>query len=679
MGSGGSISPRPEATDRVAPVLAADDSVDPCESIPTSPTEGLAVRPTSSGSGLRRADQVVMDARAEVPENLVDLVLKKGTELERKKGTELERRSSKKVSNLREYFLHDYKYGGMFQHDGYRASNSWCFEDKKFGIRVWRDAIDLTEGAAGEVDCVFHYTSELGFRNITHTELQTAEIFASLVTAGKQANAWWGRGVYTVRKAPDEWPDIETLMDNNFRNMLRRDVEKLGQEAALQQYKGRVAYCIPILANSSILYDVSLRQTPEMVEHHKPPGTNLMGKCLDGRECIVVRVEQDDEVRNASAVLTATLKMRSSMAATNFGLTSEEALSADQRLGGVLFARGLYGEAEAVLTRLVSTCMTSLGPNDMMTLQSMHSMASLQWRQGKFLEAEELQRKVVESKTATLGQKHGDTLLSMKTLADILKDLGNFSEAERLHRQALEALEATVGLEHPETLSSVSSLAKVLRRLGNFPEALSLDRRVLEVREASLGPHHPDTLRAVNNLAGVLDKLSHSDNDFIQEVESLLRRAHEGYKDTLGHSHPNTLRSVMNLATVLCKLDNLTEAEKLSREALDTQVSTLGPRHPDTLMSANNLATILCKRRNFSEAESLRRGALLTQEATLGPKHPDTLKSMFLLGGLLFDQGKSSESESYLRRAAEISEATLGRDHPDALKYADALHKVGGK
>ena len=52
---------------------------------------------------------------------------------------------------------------------------------------------------------------------------------------------------------------------------------------------------------------------------------------------------------------------------------------------------------------------------------------------------------------------------------------------------------------------------------------------------------------------------------------------------------------------------------------------------------------------------------------------------MFLLGGLLFDQGKSSESESYLRRAAEISEATLGRDHPDALKYADALHKVGGK
>ena len=237
-----------EAPHSVAPVLAADDSVDPCKSIPTSPTEGVAVRPTSSGSGLRRADQVVMDAHAKVPENLVV--------------NSVERRSSKKVSSLREYFVHDYKYGGMFQHDGYRASNSWCFEDKKFGIKVWRDAIDLTEGAAGEVDCVFHYTSELGFRNITHTELQTAEIFASLVTAGKQANAWWGRGVYTVRKAPDEWQDIEALMDNNFRNMLRRDVEKLGREAALQLYKGRVAYCIPILASSSSLYDVSLRQNP---------------------------------------------------------------------------------------------------------------------------------------------------------------------------------------------------------------------------------------------------------------------------------------------------------------------------------------------------------------------------------------------------------------------------------
>jgi hypothetical protein len=36
---------------------------------------------------------------------------------------------------------------------------------------VWKDAIDLSQGRGGEaVECFFHYTSELGFRNITNTK-----------------------------------------------------------------------------------------------------------------------------------------------------------------------------------------------------------------------------------------------------------------------------------------------------------------------------------------------------------------------------------------------------------------------------------------------------------------------------------------------------------------------------
>lgn len=46
----------------------------------------------------------------------------------------------------------------------------------------------------------FHYTSELGFRNITTPEKKSAEVFASVITEGARANAWWGKGVYSVRK-----------------------------------------------------------------------------------------------------------------------------------------------------------------------------------------------------------------------------------------------------------------------------------------------------------------------------------------------------------------------------------------------------------------------------------------------------------------------------------------------
>ena len=37
-------------------------------------------------------------------------------------------------------------------------------------------------------------------------------------------------------------------------------------QICLQEYRSRVAYCIPILANASIAYDVSKRPTPEMIE-----------------------------------------------------------------------------------------------------------------------------------------------------------------------------------------------------------------------------------------------------------------------------------------------------------------------------------------------------------------------------------------------------------------------------
>ncbi|CAL1129127.1 unnamed protein product, partial [Cladocopium goreaui] len=134
---------------------------------------------------------------------------------------------------------------------------------------------------------------------------------ASLVTTGPKANAWWGQGVYSVRRAPDEWPDVATLIDNNYRNMHKRDVESKGREAADEEYSSRVAYCIPLLANSAICYDVSIQQTPEMQKEGKPPGVNLAGKLLNERgqperQCVVIRAQREKEVGHASAVLLDT-------------------------------------------------------------------------------------------------------------------------------------------------------------------------------------------------------------------------------------------------------------------------------------------------------------------------------------------------------------------------------------
>ena len=44
--------------------------------------------------------------------------------------------------------------------------------------QVWQDALDLTpSGGSGAVDCFFHYTTQLGFRNITAESKKAVEVF----------------------------------------------------------------------------------------------------------------------------------------------------------------------------------------------------------------------------------------------------------------------------------------------------------------------------------------------------------------------------------------------------------------------------------------------------------------------------------------------------------------------
>ena len=42
-------------------------------------------------------------------------------------------------------------------------------------------------------------------------------------------------GVYSVQKPPDEWPNLERLLDNNYRRMLKRDIDLKGREAAVKE------------------------------------------------------------------------------------------------------------------------------------------------------------------------------------------------------------------------------------------------------------------------------------------------------------------------------------------------------------------------------------------------------------------------------------------------------------
>ncbi|CAK8985874.1 Nephrocystin-3 [Durusdinium trenchii] len=524
-----------------------------------------------------------------------------------KEGSDVKKPSTSEA-HLGKYFQKDYKNGGAFKNEEYEFDpDDWCWVHKGLKIKVWADALDLTQaGGDGDVECYFHYTTELGFRNITHASKAAVEVFASLITSGEKANAWWGKGVYSVRKAPDEWPSVETILDNNYRNMLKRDIDLKGREAAIQDYQSRVEFCIPILVNASIAYDVSKRPTPEMLEQGKPAGVNLAGKLLNEagkppRECIVVRAQGESDIGNARAVLVETLRCRAEAAVTRRGPTDGYTLQALSRLASVLEDRGDLAEAEALCRRVLEGDEAQWGAEHQQTLTALSNLASVLKQQGKYEEAEALYRKALEGREARLGARHLDTLLSLSNLASLLWRQGKFEEAEALNRKALEGKEAQLGDRHPDTLSSLNNLAALLFGQGKLEEAEPLFRRQLEGIEAQLGASHPNTLTFANNLGVLL-----LDRRKLDESEVFLHRAVEGREAQLGSHHPETLRSVYHLARLSAAQGRLEEAQSHFRRAMEGQEAQLGVRHQETLDSISGLAKLLEAKGSMEEAQELR-------------------------------------------------------------------------
>ena len=485
------------------------------------------------------------------------------------------------VDDLRRYFESFYREGGEFQSEEYEDSEDFehSWKHLRTGIVVWKDAIDLSAGPGAKA--YFHYTGELPFRNITALEKEAAEVWASLKTEGESANAWWGRGVYSVPKSPDQWANQMELLDNNFRNMMRRDVALHGEEYVRRVYPPRASFCIPLLIDPENAYDISVRPTPEMEAAGKPPGTNLAGKLLNERGqpercCVVLRVAGADGVTNARARLLDALRAREA-AAQSPGLK----IDAKARLGNALRKRGYFPESKILLTH------------------------------------------VLEARERTLGAENPSTLASVIYLANCCSDMGQLKDAEALYRRALEAHERTLGAEHPSILASVNNLANCLKARGQLKDAEALYKRALEAKERTLGAEHPKTLNSVNNLANCLQARGQ-----LKDAEAIYRRALEAKERTLGAEHPSTLGSVNNLAICLMARGQLKDAEALHRRALEAQERTLSAEHPSTLNSVNDLANCLGMRGQLKDAEALHRRALEARERTLGAEHPDTLASV---------------------------------------------------
>ena len=460
---------------------------------------------------------------------------------------------------------------------------------------------------SGEV--YFHYTSELAFQNITHVGKAVAEVWASLTTEGPHANAWWGKGVYSVPLQPHQWRDRQELLDNNFRNMMRRrsstafrwfhtplsgffpiildsgdreDVEK-GPAYVDREYPQRAAFCLPIIIYPPDAYDVSKRATPEMVAAGKPPGTNLADRLLNEpgkppRCCVVLRVP-GEEGGFPCAWSSAFGMLRDLRPGCGPCLVTKEGLAFKWRVphSGVSHARG------RLLDALRCRADEAQGPA---RAEAKYRLGCVLWRRCLCEEGLPVAREAWELHQRAYGQ-HRKTFNAMDIVGLTLDEMGKSAEAEPVHRECMEAREKMLGREDRDTWDSMNNLALVWKKMGRISEAVEMERRALEIRKRVLGPEHPDTLTAMCNLSVSLKFMERG-----EEALDLDRTALEIRKRVLGPEHPDTLDSMFLLAVSLARGEQFVEAAELLSTCVEAMERVLGVGHPHTATARQGLEAL---------------------------------------------------------------------------------------
>ncbi len=310
-------------------------------------------------------------------------------------------------------------------------------------------------------------------------------------------------------------------------------------------------------------------------------------------------------------------------------------------LGRAYYALGEYALAEPHLVQALALRQSQLGPDDPITLSSLHVLAALRSSQARYAEAETMFTHLLAVRRRTLGEDSRATLATMNLLALLYGREGRDADAERLLLQTIE-LARRAKDEDDAALIAQANLADVYNRQHRFAEAEPLYRQVLDTQQRILGEEHIATLASMSNLAKL-----YTQQGRYTEAEPLCVQALEIRRRVLGPDHPATLASLNALAVLLRQHGRAAEAEPLLLQAVEAKRRTLGPEHPNTLVSMHNLANLYAEQERFAEAEMLYCQTLELRRQVLGPRHPQTLRTITNLAEMCTAQGRLVEAEAW--------------------------------
>ncbi|KAJ5855201.1 hypothetical protein N7455_009149 [Penicillium solitum] len=256
---------------------------------------------------------------------------------------------------------------------------------------------------------------------------------------------------------------------------------------------------------------------------------------------------------------------------------------------------------EQMYQRTLTGYERALGPDQTLTLNTIHKLGMLYRAQSKLDQAEQMYQRALAGKEKALGPDHTSTLQIVNNLGVLYRLQSKLDQAEQMHQRALIGKEKALGPDHTSTLESVDNLGVLYRLQGKLDQAEQMHQRALVGNEKALGPDHTSTLEIINNF-GVLYRLQGK----LDQAEQMHQRALAGFEKAFGADHTSTLTTVNNLGLLYSGQGKLKEAEEMYRRALAGFEKAFSPDHTWTLATVKNLGNLYKYQGKLKEAEIYR-------------------------------------------------------------------------
>ena len=325
-----------------------------------------------------------------------------------------------------------------------------------------------------------------------------------------------------LRKEPDRrYVSAQQLADDIERHLTHQPVLAQPDTFSYRTSKFTQRHKVGVAATTalvvlSIAFGVSMWVQAGRIDEKRVTAEQVSATFFD-----LFNISDPDEARGKQITARELLDQGAERIRTELDQQPEVQATAQETIGKLYNALGLYEEAETLIRESLETRLELFGPHDAAVAGNLDSLGETRYRRGDLAEAEEYLRRAISINQEILGPNSEAVADSMQKLAALLLTAGRIDEAEQHFQRAMDIYSVNFGTEDSRVTWVMNDMARVLIRRADLEGAEALYRTALEIDLQQLGEDHSHIAYHKSGLAFVLHSQGQTDAAEQMYTESL--------------------------------------------------------------------------------------------------------------------------------------------------------------